>query len=432
MTIRRTPDDFRVEELNTAAFLASIAPERTPSHPFVAYRLVKRGIATPDAIGFIARALRVGREHVAAAGLKDRHAVTSQIVTVDGAALRGAPPRELGERLGAGDPHADDGGSSWRIEGVGFVPRAADSTIIERNRFRIVVRGLDKWHADEMARRASMLVDRAGAPLLVVNYFGDQRFGSARHGQGFVARALIRGDFEHALRLAIGTPARKDSGAVRTMSRALAAHWGDWPTALAKIPRMPERGAIEVLARGGSFKDAFTALPRFTQEICVEAYQSHLWNAIVRELAHALAETTSQRAFEADDLFGTLVFPRAAALTPAFRALPIPMPSPRARMPECLSEIVAGVLADEGTEEGSKEGPGGAPLALGDLRIPGVERPYFGGGDRPFVIEARNFELTAPERDSFAGNSTANLAITTSFDLPRGSYATVVLRALGQ
>jgi len=423
VTIRRTPDDFRVDERNTAAFLASIAPERLPSHPFVAYRLVKRGIATPDAVGFVARALRVGREHVAAAGLKDRHAVTSQIITVDGAALRGSPPRELGERLGdpigAGDPHSDDGGSSWRIEGVGFVPRAADSTIIERNAFTIVVRGLDKWHADEMARRASMLVDRADGPLLVVNYFGDQRFGSARHGKGFVARALVAGDFETALRLAIGTPARKDSGAVRTMSRALAAHWGDWKTALGAIPRMPERSAIEVLARGGSFLDAFAALPRFTQEICVEAYQSHLWNGIARELAHALGEATSQRTFEADDLFGPLIFPRAAALTPAFRALPIPMPSPRAQMPECLTEIAAGVLEDDG-------------ITFAELRIPGLQRPWFGGGDRPFAIEARDFSLSSPVRDEYAGNSPANLAITVTFDLPRGAYATVVLRALGQ
>ncbi|MFM7259668.1 MAG: tRNA pseudouridine(13) synthase TruD, partial [bacterium] len=177
--------------------------------------------------------------------------------------------------------------------------------------------------------------------------------------------------------------------------------------------------AIEVLARGGSFLDAFAALPRFTQEICVEAYQSHLWNAIARELAHALGETTSQRTFEADDLFGPLIFPRAAALTPAFRALPIPMPSPRAQMPECLSEIATGVLEDDG-------------ITFAELRIPGLPRPYFGGGDRPFVIEARDFSLSPPVRDEFAGSSPANLAITVAFDLPRGAYATVVLRALGQ
>jgi len=405
VTIRRTPQDFRVEERHTAAFHASISAERAPSHPFAAYTLEKISLATPDAILFIAHLMKVKRDAIAAAGLKDRHAVTTQVVTIDTAAMRGRIPERFETE-------------SWRLTRIGFVPRAADSTIIERNAFTIVVRSLDRWHADELVRRASQLRDAAG-DLLFVNYFGDQRFGSARHGKGFVGKALVEGDFEQALRLAIGTPARKDSGAVRSLTRALATHWGDWKAALARFPKMPERAAIETLARGGNYMDAFSALPKFTQEICVEAYQSHLWNAIARELAHALGEMTAQRAFEADDIFGTMVFPRAAALTPAFRAFPIPMPSPRAQYHECLSEIVAGVLEDEG-------------VTLETLRIPGFSRPYFGGGDRAFIATARAFAIEEPVRDEFAGNSPANLACTLSFELPRGSYATVLLRALGQ
>jgi tRNA(Glu) U13 pseudouridine synthase TruD len=34
--------------------------------------------------------------------------------------------------------------------------------------------------------------------------------------------------------------------------------------------------------------------------------------------------------------------------------------------------------------------------------------------------------------DEFAGNSPLNLACRASFELPRGAYATVLLRALGQ
>lgn len=409
MTIRRTPEDFRVEEVTTSAFRASIVPEQDPSHPFAAYTLEKSSLATPDAIGFIAGALKVPRTAVSAAGLKDRHAVTTQTITVDTAAVRGRPPRFLSDDL-------------WRMTALGFVPRAADSTVIAANRFSLVVRGLDKRGADEMVRRAAVLTDtmKPGAgDLLFVNYFGDQRFGSNRHGQGWAARALVDGDFETALKLAIGTPARKDSGPTRALSRALATHWGDWNTALANFGRMPERGAIETLARGGSFQDAFTALPKFTQEICVEAYQSHLWNAIARELADALAEQTAQSAFEADDNFGPLIFPRSAALTPAFRELPIPVPSPRAIMPECLSEIVAGILADEG-------------VTLETLRIPGLQRPWFGGGDRNFVARARGWAISDPYLDEFAGNSPYNIAVSVRFELPRGSYATVLLRALGQ
>ncbi len=405
MTIRRTPQDFRVEERQTAEFHASIAAEHLPSHPFAAYTLEKISLATPDALGFIAKALKVPRETVAAAGLKDRHAVTTQVVTVDTAALRGRAPEWLETE-------------AWRLTRLGFVPRAADSTIIARNAFTIVVRALDKWHADELVRRASLMRDRAG-DILFVNYFGDQRFGSARHGKGFVGKALVEGEFEQALRLAIGTPARKDSGAVRSLTRALATHWGDWKTALTKFPKMPERAAIETLARGGNFMDAFAALPKFTQEICIEAYQSHIWNAIARELAHGISEATAQRAFEADDLFGTMVFPRAAAITPAFLAFPIPMPSPRAQYHECLSEIVAGALEEEG-------------VTLETLRIPGFARPYFGGGDRAFIATARSVSIGEPVRDEFAGGGPANLACTISFELPRGSYATVLLRALGQ
>jgi len=412
VTIRRTPDDFRVDEVNTPAFLASLAPERSASHPFAAYRLEKISLATPDALGFVARALRVPRDCVAAAGLKDRHAVTSQVITVDGAVFRGGAPTEV--YAGPNDP-------AWRMKRLGFTHRAADATIIERNAFRIVLRGLSKREFDELSRRAATLAvsHTEAETLLVANYFGDQRFGSARHGQGFAARALIVGNFEEGLRLAIGTPARKDSGTVRALTRGLAMYWGNWPAALRAIPRMPERGAIETLARGGTFQDAFVALPKFTQEICVEAYQSYLWNAIVRELAHAVAETTAQRAYEAEDIFGAMIFPRAAALTPAFRALHIPVPSPRAEMPECLSEIVAGIMEDEG-------------ISLAALRIPGLERPWFGGGSRPFIAEVCDFEISAPYLDEFAGQSPANIAVTVSFTLPKGAYATVVLRSLGQ
>ncbi|MEI7878546.1 MAG: tRNA pseudouridine(13) synthase TruD [Planctomycetota bacterium] len=403
--IRRIPEDFRVEELTSSEFRAVLTPEWIPSHPFAAYTLDKISLATPDALGFIARDLGVPRTAVSSAGLKDRHAATAQTITVDSAAMRVRPPRFVE-------------GQDWRLTRLGFVPRAADASVIAANRFTIVVRALDKRQSDEMLRRAALLLDSDGS-LLFVNYFGDQRFGSARHGEGFVGRALIDGDFEKALRLAIGTPARKDSGQTRSLTRALATHWGHWETALASFGHMPERASIEALARGASFMEAFQALPKFTQEICVEAYQSHLWNAIARELADALANSTAQSAFEAEDIFGPLIFPRAAALTPAFREMAIPTPSPRSIMPECLSEIVAGILADEG-------------VSLETLRIPGLARPYFGGGDRPFVSRARHWTISEPSVDEFTLGVRANMACTVCFELPRGAYATVLLRALGQ
>ncbi len=405
VTIRRIPEDFRVEELSTEAFRASLATDWSASHPFAAYTLEKTSLATPDALAFIARELRIPGDCVQAAGIKDRHAQTRQTITIDTAGLRGAAPTALR-------------GALWSLRALGFARRRADSSLIEANRFSIVVRGLTKRASDEMERRATVLREADG-DLLFVNYFGDQRFGSNRHHQGWVGRALVDGDFESALRLAIGTPARKDSGPTRALTRALANHWGDWETALAHFGRLPERGAVETLARGGTFKDAFAALPRFTQQICVDAYQSHLWNGIARAFARAIAESTAERAFEADDPFGPLVFPRVGAFTPAVRGLRIPPPSAKATMPACIAVLADELLAAEGIE-------------LARIRIPEVAFPSFGGDDRPFVVAARNWTMSPPRHDDFAGNSPANLARTVRFELPRGSYATVLLRALGQ
>jgi tRNA pseudouridine13 synthase len=278
----------------------------------------------------------------------------------------------------------------------------------------------------EMDRRAAALraardggtPESAGDALAVVNYFGDQRFGSARHGQGFAARCLIRGDFEGALKLLIATPARKDSGKRRSFTRAAAGGWGvggggNWSQLLASLPRCPERRAVETLAAGGSFKDAFAALPNLTQVLAVEAYQSWLWNATARRLAESLAGES----LRTDDDFGEMVFPAAAAMPPPWTALRVPMLASTTRMEGPWADAAASVLAQEG-------------LSLSDLRVPGLRRPAFGDAPRSLVVIAGSFDVSPCEPDDLG--RTGRLKRTLRFDLPRGAYATVVLRALGQ
>ena len=44
----------------------------------------------------------------------------------------------------------------------------------------------------------------------MVNYFDSQRFGSLKHGQGFIVKDLMRGDFEVALRNVLARPSELD------------------------------------------------------------------------------------------------------------------------------------------------------------------------------------------------------------------------------
>ncbi len=413
MTIRRQPSDFRVEEQPAPGFLASLHDRPGRDAPHAVFALSKTSIATPDAAGFLARELRVRQGQVAYAGLKDKHAETRQLVSVPA----------------AGRPAERVQGRGWSAELLGFAGQPVSADCIAGNRFRVVVRDLTRERVRTMERRAGALRrrDRPDS-VLVVNYFGDQRFGSARHGQGWVARHLIRGEFEQALRLAVGTPSRKDAGRTRRITRACATAWGNWDDLVAQLPRCPERAAFETLASGGSFHDAFAALPYFTQAMSVEAYQSHLWNEAARLLARRIADDTppaetgnedrirGPRLLRSDDPYGDMLFPIAAAVSERWRTLVLPLLSRRTRLEDPWADAVSTVLSEEG-------------LTLDDLRIPGLRRPFFGEAPRTLFADADGFELSRAEPDEL---TPGRLCVTVSFDLPRGAYATVVLRALGE
>ena len=74
MKLKQRPEDFRVEELTDA-----VAAE---SGDFAFYRLDKTGWTTPDALAAIRRRWQIDFRRLSYGGLKDRHAVTSQHLTI--------------------------------------------------------------------------------------------------------------------------------------------------------------------------------------------------------------------------------------------------------------------------------------------------------------------------------------------------------------
>lgn len=408
MTIRRTPQDFRVEEILRPDTTQALRPSSSRDAAHAVYALTKTSLTTLEAVAKLAKALNVKVGAIEYAGLKDKHAVTIQHVSVrvtSGAAARALP-----------DHTTTDVVESTRL---GFLPRHLSAADIDRNRFTIIVRDLSEAASTEMDARAAALTS-APSTLAIINYFGDQRFGSARAGEGFIAPHLVRGEFEQALRLAIATPARKDSKRVKETARAIAGAWGRWHSLVESLPRSPNKRAIEVLAAGGSFRDAFAALPYFFQQMCVEAYQSLLWNVVARRMVEQLAGPAAHESpapiLKADDTFGELLFPGAAQLPSTWRDLEIPTLAPEVAAVAPWADAVTAVLADEG-------------LTLAQLEIPGLRRPAFRAAPRPLVVSAAAFELLPAESDEL---SPKRLKRTLRFDLPRGAYATIVLRALGQ
>ena len=415
--IKRTPADFQVEEILDTDLLQLTQP----SGPFALYRLQKESLATPEAIGRIARALGIRSGTLAYAGLKDKHAKTIQHVTLKLDGEQAAPEKSTGD--------------GWTLERLGFVPRSITAADISRNRFHITLRNLtqqDSFDLDEAAKllacgpetpvgdKSAPATDRRvpATSLRIVNYFGDQRFGSARHGQGFIARHLIKEDFEGALRLAIATEARKDRMEQKKIKRLLVERWGKWSEILPKLRPCPERKAIERLANSsGDFRAAFCALPYLLQQLSVYAYQSFLWNGIARRVIEKMCVPLG-KVLAADDPFGEMLFPSAEATLPELIPLDIPLLAKKTVLLEPWKDAAEAVLGEEG-------------IAVTELEIPGVRRPFFGEEPRALFFTAQDFHLARAERDESADNP-KRLKRSISFALPRGCYATVLLRALGQ
>lgn len=157
--LRQFPEDFQVEER------LGFEPDGEGDHLLLWVR--KTGANTEWAARKLAVLAGVPASAVGYAGLKDRHAVTSQWFSVP-------RPREQGADWAALQP---DG-----IEVLQVHPhrRKLRRGALAGNRFRLLVRGCG-LDGEALDQRLAALAAR-GVP----NYFGEQRFG---HGDGNLLRA---------------------------------------------------------------------------------------------------------------------------------------------------------------------------------------------------------------------------------------------------
>jgi tRNA pseudouridine13 synthase len=160
--LRRTPDDFEVDEI--LGFAAS------GEGPHALLRIRKRGANTEWVARELARSAGVKPFEVGFAGLKDRNAVTTQHFTVP----RGKRAAE--EFLGVG-------GEGFEVLSAAAHQRKLPRGALEGNRFTLVVRdlGCDPRQLDDR-----MACIAAGG---VPNYFGEQRFGREAGNLAQVLRA---------------------------------------------------------------------------------------------------------------------------------------------------------------------------------------------------------------------------------------------------
>lgn len=386
MKVKQSPDDFVVKE--------RLSLPLVPNGTFSVYTLRKQHVNTLDAIAEIRRRWEIDPERIAVAGLKDRHADTEQTLTI-----RRGPPRDFKA-------------SSFDLHYLGRSRQAADQGGLRGNHFTITLRAMTEEET-RFAETALRQVRETGWP----NYFDAQRFGSARHGQGWFARALIDGDEERALRLMIATPSAEDAPETRGIRATLAAHWGRWDEAAKALPRSSERSLVCYLRdHPTDFRGACERLDRSLARIALFAYQSWLWNETVVSLLRGAVPAADLD--EVPYAHGAFAFPiRLEAETGRWlRGMHLPLLDHRVRIEDPRgAAAAAGILAHEGLTQ---------PM----LKVRRLRTAFIKSVDRPLWLAPDDLTADPPVPDD---RNPGHLAWRLSLSLPPGAYATILLKRLG-
>ena len=384
MKLKSRPEDFEVEEL---------ADVPLGDGAFAVYLLTKQSLGTPEAITAIQRRWKLERRQISYGGLKDKHAVTRQWV-----AIHRGPRRNLEQ-------------TNFTLVYQGQTAREFTPHDILGNRFAITLRGLTANAANDIVA-AVPLVQRDGMP----NYFDDQRFGSLGQSGEFIAQPWCRGDFERTLWLMLAEPNPHDRPDDREEKRLLREHWSRWDACKAALPKSSRRSIVTFLCdHPTDFRKAVALVRQDLRSLYLAAYQSHLWNRI---LAAILRERISQKQ-RFDVKLETATVPFFHRLDDAGRSLlhelALPLPSARLHFDEGnpLRPLYEQVLQAE-------------RLELRELRVKYPRDSFFSKGERSAIVVPGDLEARIQPDELHPGQS----AVALRFTLPRGAYATIVVKRL--
>ncbi|MEO0651060.1 MAG: tRNA pseudouridine(13) synthase TruD, partial [Planctomycetota bacterium] len=385
MRLKQRVGDFKVRELLREGYLCDRGPIRV-------YRVTKRKLTTPEAIGVLAAEAGVDREQIGVAGLKDRQGITVQHMSVvDG--------REV---------QLDVDG--LRIDPIGFAELPLTSEDSLGNAFDINVRAL-QGHEVSALRSNLDAVREGGVP----NYFDDQRFGNLRAGQGWVALDLARGKIQDGLRRLLCEPSPFDDDRHQRLKRGLDEQWGNWAECTEVARRLGlHRSVFEHLEdHPDDFAGAFRYVASRTRLIHLYAWQSHVWNRAVAGWVRSQVGLEDRVVL--DSVEGPLVCP-AAPLGAATRERDFPLPG--AGFEGVDSTEDEALLADALAEEG---------MVPDQFRIEGVPGFQLKPEPRPLFVVPRHLRVRPSQPDS---ENRGLLMVRLRFELPRGSYATLVVKRL--
>jgi tRNA pseudouridine13 synthase len=335
---------------------------------FAVYKLKKSGIDTSHALETIFKKFGV---RLKALGLKDAHAQTEQYVC--SMAKSKSLPSYSDEKIA--------------LQRVGFAKKPLSAKDMQGNKFVIkITGGTDASKFSETDR--------------ILNFYGYQRFGSRRPVTHLVGKALIQKRFDEVVRLILSHTSEYDSQE-NTNLRMQMSDPSKFAEIVHTVPRQMdlERTLLKEMVQHQDPKRAIARLPLSIRRLFVDAYQSYLFNL------------TLSRAFEfGEDLFcakeGDVCYDKNAKLGKYEmrddQHLAIPLVGYSYFKKTRFDFHISKILQDE-------------QVSPAEFYLKQMQEASSEGGFRTARLVCRNFEARAD---------------TVSFELQRGSFATILMREI--
>lgn len=380
-SIKQGSEGFMVSELVNESLDISLSYNENHRYPL--YILEKRDIDSNHALFEIERELHM---RFRVMGIKDAKAVTTQYAGME--RVMRNPPAELKSR-------------HTRLTLKGFTKHPLQKKFLAGNKFEIRIYNV-------RSSDLSGFVPHIGK---VGNFYGLQRFGSERLVTHLIGREIVKRNFIQAVELLLCHTTEFDTQMSREI-RNKCVDPSNYRQVLKMLPRGMdiERQVLSALVAGRDTIAALRAVPITIRRLFVQAYQAYIFNRClsraVMEGEDLLQPQTEDLCFEMEGpaTFGRIIKYNPTSktkLVPAIRMAGYTFQPGKGR----FENITRAIMQEE--EEVSAK----------DFYIKEMQELSHQGGFRQAPLWCTDFRY---ERDP----------LTVSFKLPRGSYATTLLREI--
>lgn len=354
------------------------------------FLLYKRGWNTDELLKRISQDTGIDINLFFYGGRKDRHSVSEQIITIRG------NYKNLNYKS-----------DFCNMRFLGFSSQPMSPKLIISNHFEINVRDINPDKRSDIQDRIEEIKDKG-----FVNYFDAQRFRSYDE-QGFIAERILKRHYNGALKIILTATRDEDRLEDKKRKRFFFENWGDWKKCLAVAKTPFEKFAFKrLLENKNDYLNIIRSITKGELSMYFSAYQSFLFNEITKIIIAKLSDKYATIEGVPFELYIPVEI--ESKKYEYLKGLKIPTVAEKMEfINEEIKTIYENLLINRGIKR-----------SMFNLRK--IRKAYFKSAQRNVIEFPKDLSFSFENDELY--NSKLKLII--SFDLPVGSYATMLIKQI--